>query len=108
MTRLRIKSSTAFMRRFFTKVAKDQGLKGWRLQCGGPSPSECISDLKLIRMSDSYVSTSWYYAKEGLLHEVAHAMDPRKSNYGEKAHDAAFFRRLGVLLIVYAEVKAGK
>jgi hypothetical protein len=81
-------------------VFEKEALDGWRIEVGAP-PSECIEDLRLIRISENYLNDGWYYLKEIFLHEVAHVGNYIADNHG---HTPEFFRKLGELHIKYCDL----
>lgn len=69
----------------------------------------CNNEFKHIGIS-GLGKQSWYYLKEMILHEVAHALAPDQ-NYKKTSatsHDAAFFDRYGKLLVEFSQYEPAK
>ncbi len=78
------------VKKFIQYVLTHENMEGWRVVFGVP-PSECICDLKLIRLSNELNGS---YMGEMFLHEVAHA--------GDIKHGESFYKKLGELYVKYA------
>lgn len=82
--------------KFIQIVLNKENLKDWRVEWGVP-PSECIDELKLIRISDFLKNNLVCYQCELFLHEVAHiGIETYK-------HNTQFYKNLSKLFDKYGK-----
>jgi len=98
-------SRTDWVKWFAQSVLSEKNLNDWEIVfLDFDDGSECNNEFKKIEIS-GLGSDSWYYLKEIILHEVAHALAP-DNNAGKTSatsHDSAFFERYGELLKEFSE-----
>jgi len=100
-------AKTDWVKWFAQSVLLQKNLDDWKIVfLDFDDGSSCNNEFKIIEIS-GLGSNTWYYLKEIILHEVAHALAP-DSNVGKTSvtsHDPAFFKRYGELLIEFANAR---
>ena len=98
-------AQTDWVKWFAQFVLHQKQLTGWKvIFLDFNDGSRCNNEFKHIEVS-GLSDQPWYYLKEIILHEVAHALAPDQ-NYKKASatsHDASFFKRYGELLIEFSQ-----
>jgi len=98
-------AQTDWVKWFAQSVLHQKQLTGWKIKfLDFNDGSRCNNEFKHIEIS-GLSDQPWYYLKEIILHEVAHALAPDQ-NYKKASatsHDASFFERYGELLIEFSQ-----
>jgi len=96
-------SQTDWVKCFAQSVFHQKQLTGWKIKfLYFDDGSCCNNEFKQIEIS-GLGDQPWYYLKEIILHEVAHALasDQNYKKTSATSHDASFFKRYGELLIEF-------
>jgi len=103
-------AKTGWVKWFAQFVLSEKNLNDWEtVFLDFDDGSSCSNEFKRIEIS-GLRSDSWYYLKEIILHEVAHALAPDR-NIGKTSatsHDSEFFKRYGELLVQFSEIQPPK